>query len=402
MSDPTTASLSEGLARGLQTDYLLMADDLTEQEAELFAKVHRFGQKELLPIVNDYWERGEFPHEVVPKFAELGIVGDTMEGYDTTPMSAVGQGLIAYELSRIDGSLATFFGVHVNLAMQSIYLLGSQEQKQQWLPPMARMEKVGAFALTEPDHGSDAVSLQTTARREGDTWILSGRKRWPGNATWCDVVVVYARDEADGQVKGFIVPRETPGYSATRIGGKVALRMVENADIVLDDVRVPESQRLQRCDSFVDVSKVLSGTRNMVAWSATGHAAAAYEIALQYAQRRVQFGRPIAKTQLVQSMLVQMLSELTSMQLYCIRMGRLIDEGKLTETMASLAKYHCTVKAREVCRLARDILGGNGITLEFHIIRHLCDMEALVTFEGTAEIQALIVGRQITGQSAFV
>lgn len=402
MSDPTTAALAQDLGLGLQTDYLRMADDLTPAETELFAKVHHFGQKEVLPVVNEYWERGEFPHDLVPKFAELGIVGDTMKGYDTTPMSAVGQGLIAYELSRIDGSMATFFGVHVNLAMQSIYLLGSEEQKQEWLPPMARMEKVGAFALTEPEHGSDAVSLESTARREGDTWVINGRKRWPGNATWCDVVVVYARDEADGQVKGFIVPRETPGYSATRIGGKMALRMVENADIALEDVRVPESQRLQLCNSFADVSKVLSGTRNMVAWSATGHAAAAYEIALQYAGRRTQFGRPIAKTQMVQSMLVQMLSDLTSMQLYCIRMGRLIDEGKLTDTMASLAKYHCTVKAREVCRTARDILGGNGITLDFHIIRHLCDMEALVTFEGTAEIQELIVGRQITGQGAFV
>jgi glutaryl-CoA dehydrogenase len=219
---------------------------------------------------------------------------------------------------------------------------------------------------------------------------------------WCDIIVTFARDVEDGQVKAFVVEKDDPGYHATKIGGKVALRMVQNADIVLDDVRLPEDRRLANCGSFADVAKVLMGTRNMVAWSSTGHAVAAYEMALTYAQRRVQFGKPIAKTQLVQSHLVEMLGEVTAMQLYCIRLGRLIDAGQMTDTMAALAKYYCSVKARHVCRLARDILGGNGITLEFHVIRHLCDMEALVTYEGTAEIQTLIVGRDVTGQSAFV
>jgi glutaryl-CoA dehydrogenase len=219
---------------------------------------------------------------------------------------------------------------------------------------------------------------------------------------WCDVIVVYARDVADKQVKAFVVEKGTPGYSATKIQQKVALRMVQNADITLDNIRLSEEYRLQNCNSFVDVAKVLTGTRNMVAWSSLGHGVAAYDIALNYAQRRVQFGKPIAKSQLVQSMLVEMLGEVTAMQLYCIRLGRMIDEGKMSETMAALSKYFCTVKARHVCRLARDILGGNGITLDFHVMRHLCDMEALVTFEGTAEMQTLIVGRHITGQSAFV
>lgn len=401
MTDPTTVALAEGIALSQDTDYLRMRDELSDDEIALLLKVREFGESEVLPIVNDYWERGEFPFELVARMSELGIVGDTMRGYGTTPMSAVGQGLISYEMARIDGSIATFLGVHVGLAMQSIYLLGSEEQRERWLPRMATMEQIGAFALTEPDHGSDSVALGATARRDGDGWVLNGRKRWPGNATWCDIIVVFARDVDDGQVKAFVVEKDDPGYSATKITGKVALRIVQNADIVLDEVRVDEDRRLVECHSFADVAKVLMGTRNMVAWSSTGHAVAAYEIALEYAKRRTQFGKPIAKTQLVQAQLVQMLGEVTAMQLYCIRLGRLIDNGQLSDTMAALAKYFCSVKAREVCRMARDILGGNGITLDFHVVRHLCDMEALVTYEGTAEIQSLLVGRDITEQSAF-
>jgi glutaryl-CoA dehydrogenase len=401
MTDPITAALAEGIAASRHTDYYLMREQLSDAEASLLQKVRAFGEAEILPIVNDYWERGEFPFELLPKLRELRIVGDTMQGYGTVPMTAVGQGLISYELGRLDGSIATFFGVHVGLAMQSIYMLGSAEQRERWLPAMARLDQIGAFALSEPDHGSDSIALETTAQRDGDSWVINGRKRWPGNAVWCDLIVVFARDVADGQVKAFILKKEDPGYSATKIGGKVALRMVQNADIVLDNVRIPDDRRLERCDSFADVAKVLMGTRNMVAWSSTGHAVAAYEIAVNYAQRRIQFGKPIAKTQLVQATLVEMLGDVTAMQLYCIRLGRLIDQGKMTDTMAALAKYFCSVKARNVCRLARDVLGGNGITLDFHVIRHLADMEALVTYEGTAEIQTLIVGRHITGHGAF-
>jgi glutaryl-CoA dehydrogenase len=401
MTDPLTADLADGLALSRETDYFLMREQISAEELGLLEKVRRFGEAEILPLVNDYWERGEFPFELVPKLRDLQIVGDTMEGYGTVPMTAVGQGLVSYELARLDGSIATFLGVHVGLAMQSIYKLGSEEQRARWLPTMADLTRIGAFALTEPDHGSDSVALETTARRDGDSWILNGRKRWPGNAVWCDVVVVFARDVEDRQVKAFVVEKDDPGYTATKIGGKVALRIVQNADIVLDEVRLPDDRRLVNCNSFADVAKVLMGTRNMVAWSSTGHAVAAYELALTYAQRRVQFGKPIARMQLVQAQLVEMLGELTAMQLYCIRLGRLIDAGQMTDTMAALAKYFCSVKARHVCRLARDVLGGNGITLDFHVIRHLCDMEALVTYEGTAEIQTLIVGRDVTGQSAF-
>ncbi|ADG79636.1 Acyl-CoA dehydrogenase domain protein OS=Tsukamurella paurometabola (strain ATCC 8368 / DSM/ CCUG 35730 / CIP 100753 / JCM 10117 / KCTC 9821 / NBRC 16120/ NCIMB 702349 / NCTC 13040) OX=521096 GN=Tpau_3043 PE=3 SV=1 [Tsukamurella paurometabola] len=402
MTDKTTEDLAEGIARSRGTDYLHMRELITDDEAALLLKVREFGERELLPIVNDYWERGEFPFEILPGLRELEIVGDTMQGYGTTPMTAVGQGLVSYELGRIDGSIGTFIGVHVGLAMQSIYILGSEEQRQRWLPAMARLEKIGAFALTEPNHGSDSVALEATATRDGDHWVINGAKRWPGNAVWCDIIIVFARDTADGKVKGFVVEKDDPGYRATKIGGKVSLRMVQNADIVLDDLRIPDDRRLVNCNGFPDVSKVLMGTRNQVAWASTGHAVAAYEIALNYAQKRVQFGKPIANTQVVQSKLVEMLGEVTAMQLYCIRLGRLLDEGAVTDTMAALAKYFCSVKARHVCRLARDVLGGNGITLEFHVMRHLCDMEALVTYEGTAEIQSLLVGREITGGGAFV
>jgi len=401
-ADPATASLVEGIGLARETDYFLMADQLTEPEKEIFAKVRAFGEAEVLPVVNDHWERGEFPFGLVRKLAALNVVGDYNLGdYGCTPMSAVAAGLVTYELSRIDGSIATFFAVHLGLAMQSINVLGSDEQRQRYLPAMARLEKIGAFALTEPEHGSDAVILEATAERRGDEWVLNGRKRWPGNAVWCDYIVVYARDTADNQVKAFVVEKDNPGYAANKIGGKMSLRIVQNADITLTDCRVSEDARLRNCNSFKDVGKVLAGTRNSVAWASAGHAVAAYDIALNYALRRKQFGRPIARTQIIQSMLVEMLGELTAMQLYAIRMARLIDEGKVEETMAALAKYYCTVKGRNVCRLSRDVLGGNGILLDFHVMRHLCDMEALVTYEGTAEIQSLIVGRHITGQSAF-
>jgi glutaryl-CoA dehydrogenase len=402
MTDPTTLKLVDNIGAARGTDYFLMKEQLTTDEVEILNKVRKFGEEEVLPVVNPYWERGEFPFELVPKIAALNIVGDNnMRDYGCRPMSTVGAGLVSMELSRIDGSLATFMGVHVGLGMQSINILGSEEQKRRWLPAMARLEKIGAFALSEPDHGSDSVALEATARRDGDEWVLNGRKRWPGNAVWCDVIIVYARDVADKQVKAFIVEKGNPGYKATKIGGKVSLRMVQNADITLTDCRVAEENRLQNCNSFKDCAKVLAGTRNTVAWASLGHGVAAYDIALNYAQRRTQFGKPIAKFQMIQSMLVEMLGDVTAMQLYCIRLGRLIDEGKAEETMAALTKYYCSVKARDVCRLARDILGGNGITLDFHVIRHLCDMEALVTYEGTAEVQSLIVGRHITGQSAF-
>jgi glutaryl-CoA dehydrogenase len=291
--------------------------------------------------------------------------------------------------------------VQSGLAMKLIAMLGSTEQKERWLRAVARLEKIGAFALTEPEHGSDSVALETTARREGDEWVIDGAKRWIGNATIADVIVVWARDEADGKVKGFLVTGDTPGYAASVIAGKGASRAIWQADITLEGVRVAESNRLPEAGSFKDAARVLVTTRSTIAWAALGHPMAAYDIALTYVKQRRQFGKPLASFQIVQERLVRMLADVTAMQLYCMQLARLTAGGRITDTIAGLAKLHNTRKAREVIAQARDLLGGNGILLENHVIRHMGDIEVLHTYEGTETMQMLIVGRDITGIGAF-
>ena len=390
-----------GIGKSLGTDYFLIREELTETELDYWRRSRRFVDQEVLPVINEYWERADFPWPLVKRLGSLGIVGDGIEGYGCPEMSPIACGLVNMEINRGDGSLGTFIGVQAGLAMKSIYLLGSEEQKQRWLPPMARLDKIGAFALTEPAHGSDAVALETTARRDGEEWVLDGAKRWIGNGTIADVVIVWARDTDDGQVKGFLVEGDAVGFRATRIEGKGAVRAVWQADIALRGVRVPEANRLPGARSFKDTSRVLASSRNTVAWGALGHALAAYDAAMAYALQRRQFGKPLVAFQYVQERLVKMLAEVTAMQLYCFRLGRLIEQGLLTDTIAALAKLNNTVKARQVISMARDLLGGNGILLEYHVIRHQADIEALYTFEGTEAIQTLIVGRDVTGVSAF-
>jgi glutaryl-CoA dehydrogenase len=390
-----------GIGKSLGTDYFLIREELTETELDYWRRSRRFVDQEVLPVINEYWERADFPWPLVKRLGSLGIVGDGIAGYGCPEMSPIACGLVNMEINRGDGSLGTFIGVQAGLAMKSIYLLGSEEQKQRWLPPMARLDKIGAFALTEPAHGSDAVALETTARRDGDEWVLDGAKRWIGNGTIADVVIVWARDTEDGQVKGFLVESDAVGFRATRIEGKGAVRAVWQADIALRGVRVPEANRLPGARSFKDTSRVLASSRNTVAWGALGHALAAYDAAMTYALQRRQFGKPLVAFQYVQERLVKMLAEVTAMQLYCFRLGRLIEQGLLTDTIAALAKLNNTVKARQVISMARDLLGGNGILLEYHVIRHQADIEALYTFEGTEAIQTLIVGRDVTGVSAF-
>jgi glutaryl-CoA dehydrogenase len=382
------------------TDLLLVDELLGDGEREVRDRVRAHCDREIVPVINDFWERAQFPFELVPGLAALRVAGGAIQGHECPGMSALAEGLTHMELARADGSIETFFGVHSGLAMQSIDMLGSDEQRARWLPAMARMDAIGAFALTEPDHGSDVVMMQTSARRDGGDHVLDGRKRWIGNASFADVVVVWARGE-DGEVGGYLVEKGSPGYDAHVITGKTSLRAVWQADITLRGVRVPQANRLPGCETFADVARVLTRTRSTVAWRALGVAVAAYEAAVAYAGDRRQFGRPLASFQLVQDKLSRMLAEITAMRLLCLRLAQLAQEERLTAAMASLAKMNHAAKARQVVADARDILGGNGILLANHVARHHADMEAVFTFEGTDSIQSLIVGREITGISAL-
>ena len=384
-----------------RTDFYLLDELLTDEERQIRDRLAAFCAREVLPVINGYWERAEFPFELVPRIAALGICGGTIEGYGCPGMSATAAGLVNLEWGRTDGSLGTFFGVHSSLVMQSLALLGSEEQRERWLPPLARLDAVGAFALSEPAHGSDAVALETRARRDRHGYVLDGAKRWIGNASFADLTVVWARDD-EGDVGGFLVERGAPGFSATPIGGKTSQRAVWQTDIELAGVRVPAESRLPGCRSYRDVARLLARTRSGVAWRALGHALAAYEAALAYAKEREQFGRPLAAFQLVQDKLSRMLAEITSMQLLCLRLAQLAEADRVTAGMASLAKMNNARKAKLVCSDARDIMGGNGVLLEYHVARHLSDMEIVYTYEGTDTIQSLIVGRDVTGISAFV
>jgi glutaryl-CoA dehydrogenase len=386
--------------RGDFYDHLGM---LPVEQRTLLADVRGYLESDVAPIIADHWERAEFPAQIVPALARMNLAGSKFTGYGCSSHGELFHGLLMVELARIDPSLAIFFGGHDGLGMGSVALCGSEEQKQRWLPPMARMEKIGAFALTEPDVGSDAArGLATTARRDGDTWVLNGRKKWIGNATWCDLVVVWARDEADGQVKGFVVERGTPGFTTEKMHGKTALRVMQNAEITLIDCRVSEEARLQQANSFADTARVLRATRLMVAWQAAGTARGAFEHALAYATRRQQFGRPIAGFQLVQDLLARMLANTTASLTMCARLAELAQAGEMREEQVSLAKMYCTTATRETVGWAREVFGGNGVLLDHHVTRYTNDAEAIYSFEGTREINSLIVGRALTGISAFV
>ena len=385
-------------------DFYQVTASLSDADQEVLKRVRMFMEGQVAPVINKYWSEDSFPFELIPGIRDLKIAGTGYEGYGCAGGSTLLAGFIAMEIARIDCSCATFFGVHSGLAMGSIFLCGSEEQKKKWLPPMARLEKIGSFALTEPLVGSGASGgLLTTARREGETWVLNGQKKWIGNATWGDVTIVWARDEADNQVKGFIVENKTtPGFKAEKIQHKMALRVVQNALITLDNCRVPEENRLQMDTSFRDTARVLRMTRAFVAWEAVGCAMGAYENALAYAQTREQFGKPIGKFQLVQDLLVKMLGNITASLCMVVRLSQLQDEGKLKDEHASLAKAFCTVKMRETVGYARELLGANGIVLDYQVGRFVADAEAIYSYEGTREMNTLIVGKAITGFGAFV
>jgi glutaryl-CoA dehydrogenase len=385
-------------------DFYDIIDTLGPEERAVQAKVRAYMEQKVRPVIGGYWERGEFPHQLVPSFAALlaDTFGDRL--LDIKGLGPVATGIFAMELARVDASLYTFFGVHWGLAMGAIALYGSDEQKQRWLPAMQRFEQIGSFSLTEPDVGSaTAAGLTTTARRDEQGWVLNGAKKWSGNAPFADLHIVFARDLGDNQVKGFVVERGTPGFHVTKLEGKMALRIVQNADIRLENVRVSEANRLPGVKGFRDVARHLGMARGVVAWAMTGLAMGAYERTLEYANKRMQFGRPITGFQLVQGGLVQMLGDVTAMQTLCLRMSQLAArDGKISQERASLAKAYCGERMRAVVATGRNLLGGNGILLEHEVGRYFADAEALYSYEGTHEMNTLIVGRAITGMSAFI
>ncbi|MDM7891458.1 acyl-CoA dehydrogenase family protein [Curtobacterium caseinilyticum] len=387
----------------LESDFYRFQEGLTPRERESLGELRAYLEAEVRPIADQYWARAEFPEQVIEPLAELGMYGPGIPLVRHFENSAVYRGWAALELGRVDAGVSTFIGVQSGLAMNSIAVGGSDEQQQEWLPRMARGEVVGAFGLTEPLSGSDSArGLRTTARRDGDSWVLDGEKRWIGNATFADVVVIWAKDVADDQVKGFIVTTDTPGFTATKIEDKIALRSVQNADIVLDGVRVPESRRLQRADSFRTTAAVLRLTRTEVAWQAVGIAVGAYEAALDYARTRIQFGKPIAAHQMVQDLLVRSLMNITASIALCTQASAMQDQGIGGDEHSAMAKAFATAKMRETVGWCREVQGGNGIVLDKGVARFFSDAEAIYSYEGTREVNTLIVGRAITGEAAFV
>jgi glutaryl-CoA dehydrogenase len=389
----------------LGADYYRVFDDIPTADREIWLRAQLFID-ESAPRMAAAWDEADYPLDLVHRMGELDLLTDGVVHPLLSVVSPLAAGLINMEISRGDGSLGTVVAVQAGLALRTLGLLGSPEQQEQWLGPLTRAEVLGAFALTEPDHGSDSVALETTATRDGAEWILNGSKKWIGNGASGGITFVWARVDDAGaddhdKVRCFLVPQETPGYRGEVIARKASLRAIHQASITLDDLHLPADAVLPNARTFKDAAKVLLATRAGVAWSALGHATACYEAALTYAQQRHQFGRPLAGFQLIQERLTQMLAEVTSMQLHCRRIADLDTAGTLAPTQASLAKYHNTRAARRVAAIARDLLGGNGILLDYGVAQHMADIESIHTYEGTESIQALLIGRDLTGHSAF-
>ena len=385
----------------LDVDYLDAFGEATDEDRAHWDRARAYG-REVLERIDGHWDRAEYPLDLVARAGELDLLTDGLEVPGHPVMSPLAAGLVAMEISRADGSMAAAAAVQGGLVLRALVHCASAEQKERYLEPVARGTLPGGFALTEPLHGSDSVSLETSARPDGaGGWVLNGAKKWIGNGAAGGITIVWARDTEDGQVKGFVVEQSTPGYEAEVITGKGALRAIHQAEITLTDVRVGDDARLPGVARFKDAARVLVATRVNVGWSALGHATAMFEAALAYARQREQFGKPLGAHQMVQERLAQMLDEVTAMQTRCVAVARLQAAGRLRDEQASLLKYACTRGARRVAQIARDMLGGNGILLEHRVMRHFADVEALHTYEGTESVQALILGRDLTGMSAF-
>lgn len=384
-------------------DFYNMDEHLTDKQRALRDQVRQWVNDRVLPEINPYWEKAEFPRDLAMSIKDLPIIGGALTEYGAAGLDPIETGLVAYELAKGDGSIGTFYGVHSGLALNTIGMLASDEQKARWMPDMVTLKKIGAFGLTEPLVGSNAGGLRSTAKRDGDDYILNGEKRWIGNASIADLLIIWARDD-DGKLGAFVLedPNQTEGVTITDIWGKVGKRAVLNADIKLENVRVPANNRLEKVRSFRDTTQVLGMGRYGVAWEAAGNAAGNFEYALKYALEREQFGKPIASFQLIQQKLVEMATELTLMQTLVMQMAQNMINGTITEGMMSMAKYNNARKARYIAGLARETLGGNGILIDNHIARLWTDAEIIYTYEGTNEVNMLIVGRELTGINAIV
>lgn len=385
-------------------DFYNLDMHFTDKQKALRQQVRDYVEQDVMPNINPYWEKAEFPWDIAMKLKDVPIIGGPLMEHGAAGLDFVEMGMTIYELAKGDGSISTFYGVHSGLAMGSIGLLGDEEQKARWLPDMVKLEKIGAFGLTEPNVGSNAAHVQTTARKDGDSYILNGAKRWIGNASISNVLIIWARDEDTGEFGGYVIEdaNQVEGVTIKDIWGKIAKRAVLNADITLDNVRVPKANKLAYVKSFKDTARVLGMGRYGVAWATAGNAAGAFELALKYTKEREQFGKPIAGFQLIQQKLVEMATEVTLMQSLCLQLSHLISLGQLSEGMVSMGKYNNARKARYVTQLARECLGGNGIVIDNHIGRLMLDAEVAYTYEGTNEVNMLLVGRELTGLNAFV
>ena len=380
-------------------DFLRLGDGLSDEERLIRDNVRAFVREQLLPQVGEWFEQGVLPRELAGQLGALGVLGMHLEGYGCAGASATAYGIVCQELEAGDSGLRSFVSVQGSLAMFAIWRFGSEEQKQEWLPRMAAGEAVGCFGLTEPDAGSDPGSMRATARRAGDDWVLNGTKMWITNGSLADVAVVWAR--TDDGIRGFLVPRDTPGFTTQDIHQKLSLRASVTSELILDDVRLPASARLPEAEGLRAPLACLNEARFGIVFGAIGAARACYEAALEYAGSRVQFGKPIAAFQLTQAKLAQMLLKVNQGALLALHLGRMKDAGKLRAEHVSFGKLANVNAALEVCRDARQILGANGITLEYPVIRHMNNLESVVTYEGTAEVHALVLGQAITGHSAY-
>jgi glutaryl-CoA dehydrogenase len=396
------AVTSEGVRReGRPVDLVNVGRLLSDEEKAVRDRVREYVNREVIPGAADHWDRAEFPFEVLPGLGELGVLGGTFsEEYGCAGWNNVAYGLAIAELARGSGSLATFVHVQSGLAMTAIHELGSEEQKRRWLPAMARCEKIGCFGLTEPEAGSDPGSLGATAVESDGGYVLEGEKKWIGNASFSDVAVIWARTE-EGKILGFLVETDNPGFRADVLPRKGSQRAAWQTHITMTDCHVPGSARLPQAEGLGSTLSILTHSRYGVGWDGLGQAADCYETALAYAKEREQFGQPIASFQLVQQKLVEMVNEISLSQLLSIHVGRLKDAGELDPATVSMFKMNNVAKARRIAAAAREVLGGNGILLDYRVMEHMADIEGVYTYEGTNDVNTLIVGQAITGHRAF-